>query len=173
MKTDSSSYSYLLDKHFFTLVEGEDVKGGEIEAEIEIQQARDVFEFTFSLNGMVEIICDRCLDNMVYPISVEETVLVEMGEFYNDEDDRRIIISEHEGTINVAWLMYEFIALAIPIHHVHEEGECNQDMLQKLDGLLTVEADDDDDDEIENNEKDEIGEVDPRWNELKKILDNN
>ena len=38
---------------------------------------------------------------------------------YAEEGDNLIVIPEEEGEINVAWFMYEFVALAIPMKHVH------------------------------------------------------
>jgi uncharacterized metal-binding protein YceD (DUF177 family) len=169
MKTDSSSFTYLLDNHFFSLIEGKEVYGGDLKAKVKVDRVGEAFELRFNIEGLGVVTCDRCLDDMACSISVDQKIIVELGDAYNDEDDTHLIISAHEGTLNVAWLMYEFIALALPIHHAHEEGDCNQEMLNKLDEVLTVNAEDleesdEDDDETPT-------EIDPRWNELKKILD--
>ena len=34
--------------------------------------------------------------------------------------------------INVAWFMYEFVALAIPMKHVHAPSKCNKAMTSKM-----------------------------------------
>ena len=66
--------------------------------------------------------------------------------------------------------------------HVHKEGECNKEMLETLSPLLRTDAQDDDfeDDEfpsdvdVEESEDSETEkETDPRWDALKKILNNN
>jgi hypothetical protein len=58
--------------------------------------------------------------------------------------------------------------------HVHAPGKCNKDMVNKLSKHLRVSADDEEDefDSIVDTD-DRPQEIDPRWNELKKILDNN
>ena len=77
----------------------------------------------------------------------------------------------------MAWFLYEFIALAIPMKHVHAPGKCNKAMSSKLNQHLRVLSDEESEEDAWENEEEEIGEtdrpVDPRWNELKKILDNN
>ena len=91
------------------------------------------------------------------------------------------MIPEEEGEINVAWFMYEFVALAIPMKHVHAPGKCNKAVSSKLHKHLRTKADEDDaEDEIFIEGEDAMPEsdaeetqIDPRWNELKKILDNN
>ena len=67
-------------------------------------------------------------------------------------------IIQDEGIINVAWHIYEIAALEIPIRHVHPDGECAN---ASEDGLW------------ETAEEQEEQKIDPRWAELRKILDNN
>ena len=59
---------------------------------------------------------------------------------------------------------------------MHAPGKCNKDMVNKLSKHLRVRGNDDeeemDDMEFES-ASDEPQAIDPRWNELKKILDNN
>jgi hypothetical protein len=58
--------------------------------------------------------------------------------------------------------------------HVHAPGKCNKDMVSKLSKHLRVKSDDPDEvDDVEESAIEESPEIDPRWNELKKILDNN
>ena len=90
----------------------------------------------------------------------------------------RNIVPEEDGYINIAWFLYEFIALNIPMKHVHAPGKCNKGMVGKLSKHLRISADDEDDDDIavelpEGDISEGPQEIDPRWNELKKILDNN
>ena len=91
---------------------------------------------------------------------------------------RSVIIPKEEGTINIAWFLYEFIALAIPVKHVHPAGKCNKTVSSKLkkhmaqsdeEGDLYVLSDDEDESVVANQES----ETDPRWDELKKLIDNN
>jgi hypothetical protein len=65
--------------------------------------------------------------------------------------------------------------------HVHAPGKCNKGMMNKLGKhLRTTSNEDSDDVQIEMPEeedsKDSVSnsdEIDPRWSELQKILDNN
>ncbi len=55
--------------------------------------------------------------------------MVKFGHEYAEEGDNLIVIPEEEGEINVAWFMYEFVALSIPMKHVHAPGKCNKALL--------------------------------------------
>ena len=81
---------------------------------------------------------------MSQPIEAQSTLKVVMGDDFAD-DGELVTIPEKDGTINVAWNIYEFAALQIPLRHVHPECEAVEDAPEE--------------------EK-----TDPRWDELKKIL---
>ena len=78
------------------------------------------------------------------------------------------------GQIDLSWYLYEFVALHIPIRHVHPEGECDEETYQALRKHLSVMRGEGE----EENESGDAGneaekETDPRWDALKKIKDNN
>ena len=78
-------------------------------------------------------------------------------------------------TVNVAWFIYEFIELSLPMKHVHAPGKCNKAMMGTLNKHLCTSAEEEslDDADLEEEPEDESRETDPRWDDLKKILDNN
>ena len=98
-----------------------------------------------------------------------------------DNIDQRIIvvIPEDEGAINLAWFLYEFIALAIPMKHVHAPGKCNKAMSSKL-KKHTARSTEDGDEEYEDDSVEEDIAIDddvpvatdPRWDGLKGLLEN-
>jgi len=104
---------------------------------------------------------------MKQPVEAESMLKVKFGPSYLDEGDDLIIVSEEEGIINVAWFLYELIALSIPIQHTHELGECNEEMMKILKEHSGQYQDSGDGD----NTKDSL--VDPRWNGLKELINNN
>lgn len=180
MVAESSELRYLLDDSFFAAIDAPEVQRGEVEVNLRIRKTSHAFEFDFRTEGYVWVSCDRCLDDMKQPISSLDKLLVKFCHEYAEEGDNLVVIPEEEGTIDLAWYMYEFIALGVPMKHVHAEGECNEEMRGRLSQLLCTTPDEDlaDDDACDSDE--EAGQtenketpVDPRWNELKKILDNN
>ena len=135
-----------------------------------------MFEMNFQIEGVVMVPCDRCLDDMEIPIDTHNRLVVKFGKEYAEESDEVVVIPEDEGAINLAWFLYEFIALAIPMKHVHAPGKCNKAMMGALSKHLRSSADDEDYmDDVEENDADldVEREIDPRWKDLKKILDNN
>jgi len=172
MLTDTAEFEYQLDNEFFAALDAPEVQKGQLEVTLNVRKTSGVYLLDFHTEGVVMVVCDRCLDEMEQAIESDDRLKVKLGEEYDETDDL-VIVPEEEGYINVAWFIYEFIALSIPMKHVHAPGKCNKDMVSKLSKHLRVSGDEEDDsedlDELEKNSQS----IDPRWNELKKILDNN
>ena len=174
-------YEYDLGNQFFKDIDGTEVQKGNVHVLLTVKNTGEIFELNFDISGVVQIPCDRCLDDMDYEVSTHEHLYVKFGKEYSEENDDVVIIPEEEGEINLAWFLYEFIALTIPLKHVHAPGICNKAMSFKLRKHPARRMDDDEEDdglgtgfEDEAEELDEVeNETDPRWDELKKIIDNN
>lgn len=161
------TYNFAIDDEFFTAIDAPAVKRGNLDVELSIKKNIDSFTLSFYIEGDVVLSCDRCLGDMDYPIETEGELIVKLGDHFSD-DDEIIIIPEEEGRIDISWYIYEWIALDIPIHHVHEDGECDETMLRYLCQYQTEERTDA---TAESEEKEQ--QTDPRWDALKKILNNN
>ena len=175
MHESSCRFDFRLDDSFFADIDAADVRKGNVDVALFIKKTSQAFDLKFHTEGFVTVPCDRCLDEMSQPIVSDDTLRVKFGPEYAEDEDNLVVVPEDEGTINVAWFMYEFVALAIPMKHVHAPGECNEEMYRKLQLYLrtTPDADDDLAEEVEVASDEEDKPIDPRWNELKKILDNN
>ena len=180
MKENHAHYDFLLDNAFFAAIDSPELQKGKVAVQVDVKKTAQAFELSFNSQGTVVVLCDRCLDEMDQEISSTDKIFVKFGAEYADEGDNLIIVPEDEGDINVAWIMYEYIALAIPMKHVHAPGKCNKTMSGKLNKYLRTSADDmdemepvDDSAEDESNiVSDEENEkpIDPRWSELQKLL---
>lgn len=111
----------------------------------------------FKVDGTVNVPCDRCLDEMDLKLNGSFNLYLKYGEEFREVDDEVIIIPREEGFFDLSPYVYEFVKLSIPISKFHDEGTCNPDMLSHL-------IDED---------KEEEKEIDPRWEALKKLGNNN
>lgn len=159
------TYEYMLDDAFFAETDSPEISKGAVATLLTLRRTGNVFELHFTMKGHIGIPCDRCLEEMTLPVDTEETLYVKFGEEYSEEDDNLIVVPESEGSIDIAWNMFETIALTIPLKHTHADGECNPEMeaILKAHTLAGTESD-------ENDDKDD--DTDPRWNALKKLKEN-
>lgn len=154
---------YSLDNKFFADIDGEEFQRGSVNATVTVKKNRDVYDFSFSLEGSVTVPCDRCLDDLEIEVETENTLRVRLGENYADDGDV-VVVPESEGNINIAWYLYEFIALSFPMKRVHAPGKCNHEMTGKL-KKHSRSVDDDEQD----SENDADRGTDPRWDSLRNI----
>lgn len=175
-----TSYSYELDDSYFKLINDEesDVKRGKLTAEVQVTRSATAFEILFKITGAVQVPCDRCLDDVSMQVDTNNKLIVKFGAEYSEESDEIVIIPEEEGEINIAWFLYEFIMLSLPMKHVHPAGQCNKVVSSKLRKHKATIANDDDedgddddfnDDEMDDSDADDMGGTDPRWDALKDL----
>lgn len=172
----SHTFKYDLNNDYFAKIDSAEVRKGNLQAVVVAKKNSAGYELIFDINGIAIVPCDRCLDDMEQPISIREKLLVKFGKTFSEEGSDIVIVPEDEGEINVAWFLYEFIALAIPMKHVHPPGKCNRAMTTQLRKHTTKRSDeseedlstDDNESYSEQNEQ----EYDARWSKLKDLIDN-
>ena len=176
------SFDYELDNDYFKKIDSPEVQKGNVKVQVKLKKTAATYELNFQLEGTVLVPCDRCLDEMEQAIAYKGKLYVKFGADFSQEDDEIVVIPEADGEINIAWFLYEFIILSIPAKHVHAPGGCNKMMTTKLKKHLIHKTSDDEDDnsydDFGSDEELEIEEdteknIDPRWDDLKNIIDNN
>ena len=149
-------------KEFFELFEVSEVKEGSLIANIEMDKRSSHLDLVLRISGSVRICCDRCLEMFFQPVSCENRLLVKFGKSIEDSDPDIISVPEDEHELDLQQHIYEFIYLSLPIKRVHPDDRngnstCDPGMLKKLEELIVEE-------EIES---------DTRWDELKKLINDN
>ncbi len=152
-----------LGNSFFTTREIGDWDGGQVQATIDVIKTTGLVTLEFHLKGVLNIICDRCLGLYPQAIDTSQTLFVKFGEESYEVDENVIIVSRDENQIDTSQFLNEFLILALPLKKVHADKEdgspgCNEEMIEKLEEHLIQ--------EVEEN-------IDPRWDELKKLKDKN
>jgi len=158
-----NAFDFKLDDDYFATIDAGEVKGGDVEVRLVVSKSAErYYKLDFILSGAVTIPCDRCLDDMSQPIETEGHLVVKLGEEYSEDDDL-VTVDENEGMLDTSWFIYEFIALAIPIKHVHAPGKCNHAMIELIEEHCATRS------------GEEVGEeaIDPRWRGLESIRNNN
>ena len=147
-----------LDDQFFEQLEDAQLQQGSVHVSGSIRKAVGFFELELQSVGTVRVPCDRCLEMMDQPVEADLRLIVKMGSEYTDDDDV-ITVDEAHPVLDTAWLIYESIALAVPIRHVHQPGDCNVAMSEKLEQLSAARS----------SGADATDAVDPRWGALKNL----
>jgi uncharacterized metal-binding protein YceD (DUF177 family) len=150
------TYEFIIRNWFFEKFDYSEIKKGRVKIKLLLEKQTKMLFLNFSINGFVNVRCDRCLEYFDYPIKGENELIVKFGKKTSEETDEILILSEYEHQIDISQYIYEFICLLLPMKHIHPVDEngismCNKNMIKKFE-------------ELKNNKKN-----DHRWDALKKI----
>ena len=151
---------YELDNQFFAALDDADIQEGSLHVSGSLRKTVGFFEFKMNISGTIQIPCDRCLDMMTQPIETELQFVAKLTE--NEDSSKQddiITVNENDGVLDISWIIYEAIALAVPIQHVHQPGDCNDAMMRVLTEHSAARSSDADVKET----------IDPRWSALKNL----
>lgn len=120
-------WNYQLDSVYFSAIEGTELLGGCVDAHAVLNLREEDYDLTVSVKGVVQVVCDRCLDPMDLPVNAEDEI----------EADKAAKI------IDLDWLAYEMIVVNLPLVHCHQAGGCNPQMDALLQSHLCTDLEDD------------------------------
>jgi len=163
LKEGRHEFEFDVDDSFFEQFESSEIKKGKLAVRVILDKNRQVLEMGFFIQGTVQSICDRCLDELDLPLQYQGKLFFKFGEESYELTDEIIILSSSEYKINISQYIYEFIHLALPYRKIHPDingaSGCNSGMIQKLESLMNHET----------REKN----YNYSWDKLKEIIDKN
>jgi uncharacterized protein len=162
LKEGHHFYDFEIGNKFFEEFEESEIKEGDLSVRVELEKRPSHFDLIVKISGKVRICCDRCLEMLFQPLECENKLLIKFGKVWDDSDPDIIIIPADETELEIKQYLYEFIHLALPIKRIHPvdskgASTCDPEMLRKLDQHI-----------VNENKPN-----DPRWDELKKLINNN
>ena len=163
LKAGEHHFDYKIYNTFFQIFEYNEFNSVDVKIDLKLEKKTTFLELYFSASGSVNINCDITNEPYSQSINDEFKLVVKFGSEYNDENEDILIVTHGEYEINVSQYIYELIVLAVPVKRIHpgiEDGTLESDILTKLEELSPQE-------DIKNKSTEDI---DPRWNNLKKLL---
>jgi len=166
LKEGLHDFEYKIDNTFFEHFEESLVDNGEVRINVTLEKRSAFLKIHLKIKGWLELTCDRCLDAYQQKVKQKTELYVKFGEKDFEEGENVIWIIPVEHHINLAQIIYEYVSLSIPLRHVHPKNkngkrECNKEMLKKLKNYT----------QPESAQEETI--IDPRWEALKNLKNNN
>jgi uncharacterized metal-binding protein YceD (DUF177 family) len=161
------TFAFKADDAFFQSHEGGEIKGGEVDVKVTLLKKKTSMLMNFDLSGTVKLTCDRCLELYNQPIEISDEILVNYGDETNfDTNSDAVTLSRDANSIDVSSFIYEYSHFALPIAHYHPEDAdgnptCDPKMIDLIDKY-----------KVEETEKTEDA-IDPRWEALRELKNNN
>ncbi len=142
------------DRAVFERNGNEEILDAEFSIELNLYKTGNMMDMKFHYKGRASMPCDRCNDPVEVSVDGESKLVVKFGQSHHEDLDELIVLEDHEHELNLEQYFYESLSLMLPVRHVHDEKDCNQEIIKKLG---------------EYREKPSEDDVDPRWQKLKEI----
>jgi len=158
-------FEFEIDDTFFVHFEESLAENGNVKIKVSVEKRSAFIKLHLKIKGWLELTCDRCLENYKQKIKQKTELFVKFGEKEFDEGENVIWVLPEEHHISLAQMIYEYTMLSIPLRHVHPKNkagkrECNKEMLENINKYKHLEK-----------EAEQI--IDPRWDVLKNLKNNN
>ena len=162
LKDQAYDYEYELRDSFFDSFENSLTEKGELNVKVVITKSATHINADFSIDGWVQLICDRSLDSFKLDIAVRDTIIFKFGDHYEELDDILISIPYDAEKLNLAQYIYELILLQIPIKKLAPQFEEDDSDEENDEDILIYTS------THETDEEDKPS-LDPRWAGLDKF----
>ncbi len=115
LKSDSATYDWVLNQDFLALFDEvhEGIKG-QFAVKMDLFRDAGVVTLMFSVTGIVDTICDRCMASIEMPIDAAYELLVNFGD-PEDSTDEVLFIHHDTQKLDLGKHIYDFILLSVPI----------------------------------------------------------
>jgi uncharacterized protein len=153
-------FQYELGDDFFRKYGTDLVSEGKFQADLLLTKHETFIEVEFAIKGAAHLICDRSLEPFDYPIESKNRIVFKYGDEFQELTEEIVIIPRDAATLELGQYVYEFIALGVPLKKLHPRFQDEKD--DDSEGKIVYTS-------APSEEKKDDGEIDPRWNILKKL----
>ncbi|MFM7758471.1 MAG: YceD family protein [Crocinitomicaceae bacterium] len=155
LKLGTHEFEFDVNDSFFASLPYSLIEKGSVKVWLDLEKKETMMIANFECFGHVEQICSRCNESALVEIDSDLAVIYKFGhEEEETNDDNLLIVNYDAYELDVSQQVYEMISLALPIRPMHEEGECDEEMVKLIEKYQVKEEKKDEDD------------IDPRWSVL-------
>ena len=160
LKLGSHRFDFKIEDSFFEDYDLEKLNNVDVSIAVHLEKKANMLVLKFELEGQIALICDRCTDQFIQKINHDFDLIVRFSDIVDESDNEELLILSHnDHTVSLDDYFHEFVLLSLPTKRVHSDIEdCNQEIINKIKEMG-----------YDSSEQEEEIEIDPRWEDLKKI----
>lgn len=142
LKPGLHEFHYEVDDKFFSLYHEADFTNCHANIKLTLEKNTSFMMLKFEVGGSVDVICDRCSNNLTLNLWDEFNMIVKLVDEPDvmnetEEDPDIYYISRTESHLHIADWIYEFVTLSIPMQRMCKDNEiggpqCNKEVLEML-----------------------------------------
>ncbi len=165
LKIGKHEFEFEIGKTFFDEYEYSSIESADAHVKLILDRKETMLIGDFFISGKVTTTCDRCTDSLEVLVDAEYKQYFKFGT-EDSGDEALTVMHPDEYQIDVKDLIYEFIVLSLPARTLHEEGECNEEMMEAMQKHIVNL--DDEEEEYDDDEEDDDDDESP-WSILKDL----
>lgn len=161
LKIGKHQFDYQIDNSFFAWFNFDEYNSVNVNVTVVLEKKNTMLELVFSHKGTVNVFCDVTGEVYDQKISAKSKLVVQFGDVFNNDDEALLILPHGEFELDIAQYIYENIILSVPVKRIHpgvKDGTLKSKALDTLEKLSPKKV---------NKENEDI---DPRWENLRKLL---
>lgn len=147
LKPGEHKFDFLIDDSFFNEYPTQDFSNCKVNVHLMLDKKPSLMMLQFVIDGSVDVICDRCGNQLPLKLWDEFNIVVKLVEDPNmmneqEEDPDMYYISHGENHLHLLQWIYDFINLSIPMQKQCNEADmngpyCNKEVLNMLQKMKT------------------------------------
>lgn len=154
-------FDFEMGNDFFRAFGTELLSEGKLRAEVALDKRETLIEASFVIDGFVKLICDRSLDPFDHPIHTKKKLVFKYGDANEELSDEIVMIHRDSDSLDLGHYLFEFIALGVPMKKLHPRFQDEEAEDDGSEGRIIYSSN--------SNSTDDGGDIDPRWDILKKL----
>ena len=162
LKLGKHQFEYQISKTFFDLFDYDEFENANIKVNVTLEKKNTMLDVALKYSGTIHVPCDVTNEDFDLPVKGNLNLIVRFGEEFNNDNEELLILPIGEHQLDLSQYVYEMIVLSIPLKKVHPgiaDGTLQSKALEKLNEIKIKEA------TLVAQDN-----IDPRWDELKKLL---
>lgn len=171
LKLEKYVYEFESDGAFFGVLSQDLIESGQFKAVLQLEKTSTMVIMDFKIAGEIDLICDRSLDEFKEPIDLTERLIIKFGDHDEELSDEIMLIRHETARVNVAQVIFDFIALSLPMKRLHPRFrayESNEADFEE-EGILVFSSDSTQKVVSFDKEQTPTSTTDPRWEALKNL----
>lgn len=139
LSSGAHSQDFEIGKGFFESFGSEEILDASLDVKVDITKSSEFIGVVCSIVGEVVVECDRCLAELKLPISITTPFTVKFSTVENqgvEYGDDVILLAPSEGELDMSQIIYDYVSTSLPLKKVHDEGECDPAMVDKIRELV-------------------------------------
>lgn len=130
-------YEFPIGKELFEEYDSSLVEDAHLTAKVVLEKGSGWMNVNCDVTGTIVTLCDRCLEPLELPMNFASTMAVKHAKLGEETEvsDEFIIVDHSDGELDLKQFLYDNICINIPLRKTHRGGECNPQMIKKLESL--------------------------------------